>query len=553
MKGIPRVLFLMVCAGAVAVGFGCGDEGRSLLDEPIRLTPAVWTKTHELDASARGMMERYGNFHNLSVTSSDPNLFRAEYRAGYLQGLLSRDLIRAARDNVIEGAAREAGLPVRLVHDLKWLVEGVLTANLNYSLEWMRTCSDPAVREKLTGLLYRLVGIGRGAAGEDPVELHFDGEETFLPGFFTPEDLRLAFGSGRVTFQDVHFLNASTDLVDLAGALLPMGSLSERCSAFIVRTGDDLILAHNTMSPYSLSLPLRVNLDVNGVYMSVQALNPGLLGSFSDFGYNGHGILFNETTVSQQGRARPRVLALWSFWRVALAEFYADSLDSFFDYVSLEASGTYMNGYQVGDARSRTFGLVEMDEERFVFFRPAPGGGHDLVCRPACEDPTYDRTMLADDFVIGFNVPVSGEVRSALNYPPGAGAKDPVRYRQFLERIDTVRDVETAKDLITFFDPEFPRSIYARRDLGGANPRPGGSVDAKVVSASMLRPYLERTGTMEPDFWWGRSDACWMKFGPPSDEVGPFVWSESAWSDWRHEGLPDRMEGEWDLYFSHIQ
>jgi len=555
MKGIPRVLALLVWGAAVALGAAaCGENPSSPEPDLLRLTPALWTRTHDLDEAARGMMEFYGNFHNLSVTSSDPNVYRAEYRAGWLQGLLSRDAIVAARDNVIEGAVREVALPLEWIQDLKWLVEGVLTANLNYSLEWMRTCEDPSVREKLTGLLYRLLGMARGASGGEPQELRFDDAEPFVHGFFSPADLRLAFGSERVTFQDIHFLNASTDLVDLASALIPTGSLSERCSAFIVRTADDLILAHTTMSPYSLSLPMRVNLNVNGVYMSVQALNPGLLGSFSDFGYNGHGILFNETTVSQQGQARPKVLSLWSFWRAALAEFHADSLDSFFDYLSLEGSGTYMNGYQIADVRDRTFGLVEMDEDRFVFFRPLAGGGYDVECRPACADRGYDRGMLTDDYVIGFNVPVSREVRAALNYPPTAHEKDPVRSEQFMDRIGTVRDVDTARDLIAFFDPASPRSIYARRDLTGAGaPRPGGSVDAKVVSASMLRPYLERTGTLEPDFRWGRTDACWMKFGPPSEEVGPFVWSESAWSPWRHDGLPDRMEGPWELYFSHVQ
>jgi len=551
MNRICRALLVAGWGWLMAMGGGCGETAPSPGPDNVPLTPALWTRTYDLDVEARGMMEFYGNFTNLSVTSTDPNLYRAEYRAGWLQGFFSRDQIVAARDNVIEGAVMEVGLPVELIYDLKWLVEGVLTVNLDYSLDWIRTCSDPSVREKLTGLLYRLLGIARGASGGDPLELRFDGEETFAPGFFSDADLLLSFGTEEVTFQDVHFLNASTDLVDLASALVPTGSLSERCSAFIVRTGDDLILAHNSMSPYSLSLPVRLNLHVNGVYMSVQALNPGLLGSFSDFGYNGQGNLFNETTVSQQDRPRPKVLALWSFWRAALAEFYSDSLDAFFDYISLEDSGTYMNGYQIADVRNRTFGLVEMDEERFVYFRPAPGGGYDVECTPACADHEYDHTMLTPDHVIGFNCPVSRAVRAALNYPPSAEDKDPVRYSQFLDRIHTVKDVATARDLISFFDPDSPRSIYARRDLG-THPTPGGSVDAKVVSASMLLPYLDRTGRLEPDFRWGRSDGCWMKFGPPHREVGSFVWSGSAWDHWRHEMLPDRMEGQWEQYFSHV-
>ncbi len=551
MRPVRGAMALLGCL--LASFFGCGEADRSPGPEAFPLTPALRTETYGLDADAMGMMEFYGNFYNLSVTSTDPNPFRAEYRAGWLQGRLSGELIVAARDNVIEGAAMEAGLPVQLVHDLRWLVEFVLSANLDYSLAWIDRCPDPSVREKLIGLLYRLMGIARGASGREPRDLTFDGRETFAPGFFTGDDLRLSFGTDAITFQDVHFLNASTDLVDLAGALLPVGSLSERCSAFIVRTGDDLIMAHTTMSPYALSRPVRLNLYVNGVYMSAQSLNPGLLGSFSDFGYNGQGILFNETTVSQRSGSRPRILALWSFWRAALAEFHATSLADFFDYISLEASGTYMNGYQIADVRTRQFGLVEMDEERFVFFRPLASGGYDLECRPACEELRYDRTMLTDEYAIGFNLPVSLAVREALNYPPDAEDQDPVRYAQFRDRIRTVQDLATARDLITCFDPAFPRSIYSRRDLDPDRPEPGGSVDAKVVSASMLLPYLERSGTLEPDFWEGRSDGCWMKFGPPSRDTGPFVWSESPWMDWRHDLLPDRMEGPWEIYFSHVQ
>jgi len=66
-------------------------------------------------------------------------------------------------------------------------------------------------------------------------------------------------------------------------------------------------------------------------------------------------------------------------------------------------------------------------------------------------------------------------------------------------------------------------------------------------------PHLESAGELEPGFWWGKSDGCWMKFGPPHEEIGAFVWSESAWSDWRHELLPDRLAGDWQMYFSHIR
>ncbi len=41
--------------------------------------------------------------------------------------------------------------------------------------------------------------------------------------------------------------------------------------------------------------------------------------------------------------------------------------DEFFDLVSLEASGTYMNGYMVIDAETREIGLVEMSYQSLVY------------------------------------------------------------------------------------------------------------------------------------------------------------------------------------------
>ena len=541
---LPALVLVAWCCG-------CGESETASAPE-IALTPAEWTDSLRLDDRAGGMLEFYGNFYNLSVASHDPNPYRAEYRAGWVQGKLSRGLVPAARDNTLEGAVREAGLPVELIGPLKWIVELVLTVNLDYTLDWVERCPDPGVREKMCCLIYRMLGIARGASGEGPQETRFDGEEILDLDFFQGHGLELSYGQDEVSFQDIHFLNAATDLVDLASVLLPVGALADRCSAFIVRTGTDLILAHTTWTLYSLSLPMRVNLRVNGEYLSAQAMAPGLLASATDFGYNGHGLIFNETTVTQQERARPQVGALWTCWRAALAETYARSLEEFFDYLSLENSGTYMNGYQIAEADTKRFGLVEMDETRFTFFRPREEGGYEVVCRPDCATQEYDQTMLTPDTLIGFNFPVSHAVRESLHYPADPASRD-ARYGQFLERIDTVTDLASARALITFHDPRVPRSIYSRWDRVESHPRPGGAVDAKVVSASLLLPYLQGAGALEPGFWWGRSDSCWMKFGPPYEEIGAFVWSESPWKDWRHDLLPDRMAGDWQMYFSHIQ
>lgn len=535
----------------LAAWAGCGD-GSTTNPEYLGtdLTPAQWTASYVLHDDAAGVIEFYDQFYNLSVVSKDDNHLKAEYQAGYVQGRLSERLIPEARDNAIEGAVREAGLPVELIPPAKPVVEALLAVNLGYSLGWIERCEDPSLREKLLGLLYRMRGIARGASGNDPEPLRFDGREAFETGFFPQGELALAYGKDTATFMDVYFLNAATDLIDIASRFVPLASLAERCSAFIKRTATDLIIAHTTWTLYPLSLPVRFNLYLNGEYMSVQQLNPGLLCSATDFGYNSHGILFNETTVSQQGRARNSINALWTFWRAGLAELYSRSMEEFFMYMSLENSGTYMNGYQLGDVNTKSFGLVEMDEQVFYFFKPRQGGGHEVICMPECADLSYDTRMVSDTYVIGFNYPASHAVRRNLHYP-----EDPVdiRYRQLVDRIGGVADVSSAKSLITYHDDAVPRSVYSRWDRVPGHPRPGGSVDAKVVSARMLEGLLEKAGTLEPALWWGRTDGCWMKFGPPNSGGGPFVWSSSPWAHWRHELLPDVMSGQWRMYFSHVQ
>jgi hypothetical protein len=38
-----------------------------------------------------------------------------------------------------------------------------------------------------------------------------------------------------------------------------------------------------------------------------------------------------------------------------------------------------------------------------------------------------------------------------------------------------------------------------------------------------------------------------MKFGSPSVNGKPFIWSESQWKGQKLRNVPDRVEGEWTL------
>ncbi len=61
--------------------------------------PSSGPEIYVLDASAQGAAERVDNVASVTVVSSDPNLLRAEYRAGFVQGKLQAKGILAARDN----------------------------------------------------------------------------------------------------------------------------------------------------------------------------------------------------------------------------------------------------------------------------------------------------------------------------------------------------------------------------------------------------------------------------------------------------------------------
>ena len=52
-----------------------------------------------LDEDSRGYLEKVDHILNLSIVSSDVNVYKAEYEAGFIQGRLLEEHIIAARDN----------------------------------------------------------------------------------------------------------------------------------------------------------------------------------------------------------------------------------------------------------------------------------------------------------------------------------------------------------------------------------------------------------------------------------------------------------------------
>ena len=329
----------------------------------------------------------------------------------------------------------------------------------------------------------------------------------------------------------------------------PLEDDSDKCSAFVKKTSKDIFITHNSWFGY-LSQSMAMGLYVDGDFLSVNALTPGILGSSTDFGYNNKGIMFNETT-HRALYTEPKTKALWMFWRAAMAEQFASSLDEFYFYLSLEPSGTYMNGYMVVDNKTREIGLVEMSYKSFVYFKPDGHSGYSVITKPEGLSQEYDPELLQPDYILGINYPVSRQIVEDLH----AADNRPARRRQFLERIGGVTDIESAKSLITFTDPANPLSIYGRWDLGyGETPSPktvpDGSIDAKAVSASMTDYVWNLKGVYDPA---SANRAFWMKYGTPVINEKPFIWSASAWKGQKLRNVPDVVDGRFTLLKAHIR
>jgi len=503
------------------------------------------------DADTLGQMEVVNNIVNTSIVSNDPNTYKAEFEAGFLQGKLQKSQIIAARDNLwdiayLQNAAHTYPKQIPPSADELNYAQSILNTNYQYTLDYIRKEGNSDTGNKLRRLLYRLVGIYYGATRDKPEGISYD--DAWLPSF-SENELKPGYESASLSFMDVYFINAYEDFLDAADGSPQSTNHPNKCSAFVKRTSNDIIITHNTWSGF-LSQTQALSLWVNGDFISINIFSPGQIGSLTDFGYNNKNILFNETT-HHATYSEPKNESLWMFWRSALAEQFATSLDDFFKYISLEPSGTYMNGYMVVDAKTKEIGLVEMSYKNFVFFKSNDNNGYDVTTKPDGISKEYDKEMLTPDAIMGINYPASQQIRDDLK----AMDTRPARRRQFLEKLASVKDVESAKALITYTDPKNPLSIFGRWDLGygeTSTPKtiPDGAIDAKVMSASMVQDGITLKGTLDllsPD------NAFWMKFGTPIVDGKPFIWSQSQWKSWKLRDVPDRLDGEFTLVKTHIR
>ncbi|MBF0498208.1 MAG: hypothetical protein HQK58_16790, partial [Deltaproteobacteria bacterium] len=153
--------------------------------------------------------------------------------------------------------------------------------------------------------------------------------------------------------------------------------------------------------------------------------------------------------------------------------------------------------------------------------------------------------------IIGNNYPASYLIRDELQ-PVDTR---PARKRQLLAQIRSVKDIESAKALITYIDPANPLSIFGRWDLGygeTAYPKtiPDGAVDAKAASASMISYASGLQGLLVAN---SPNHNFWMKFATAYADGKPFIWSQSQWKGQKLRDVPDVIDGQYHLLDAHFR
>lgn len=520
-----------------------------------------------LDEYTCGFAQCIDNNWNFAIYAQNPNIsiYQNEYNAGYVQGKVQGNaMIAATRNNswknFLIGATPQDNLNVDMHPEYLTASAESLIQNYNYTYDVLSGKQDDPMYRNITRLVFRMLGIYDGAAGNEPRK-NVALADLALSAFDAAQ-LKLGYDSDPLTYMDVIFINMQYDLFDAIGDKigLVMGygtakkaknaaDQSDHCTAFTKMMPDhNVFWTHNSWCCF-WAQSCAVTYVIGDDFVTQNANCPGQFGSNTDFGFNGNGIGFNETTHVDL-YDKTKLDGIFLAYRSAAAEQFSHSIQEFYDYCKLDNTGTYLNGYHLVDANTGEIGLLDMSYNRFVLF--VCDGKEVKLTDSTGYVPThldYDHHLITPTHVFGVNQPVSWWV----GYELESMNLRPMRRNQLWARIDTVNDIETAKDLITYTEDREPLSVYGRWDLGYgttemARMRPDGSVDAKAGSAELIRETLKNLSRV-PDIN-GTKTSFWMKFGTAHVQQLPFIWSQSPWADMKQDEsvdfVPDALDGRWN-------
>lgn len=167
--------------------------------------------------------------------------------------------------------------------------------NYSYSIDYARNLSDPTIQNYMKRLIFRMLGVYHGVVLNQPEALDFSGEWLPALDYFSESELQCNYETETLSFMDLYFINAQMDLFGYV--LHPVNQHHySRCTAFAKKTEDDIFMAHNSWSSF-LDQSMAGSFYVNGSFCALNMAAPGLIRSGQDFGYNGKGIMFFETTI----------------------------------------------------------------------------------------------------------------------------------------------------------------------------------------------------------------------------------------------------------------
>ncbi len=522
-----------------------------------------------MDEFTCGFAQCVDNNWNYAIYAQNPNIsiYQNEYNAGYVQGKVqSNHTIVATRNNswknFLIGSTPEDNISIEVKPEYLTACASTIVENYNYLCDWAEQRKDDPKVQKIIRLMYRQLGIWDGAAGNAPKK-DVKYSDLLLSSYDSAQS-KLYYGLDPLSFLDVIFINSQYDLFDAVGDKigLVMGygsakkatpavktSTSDHCTSFTKMMPDkNVFWVHNSWCCF-YAQSCAVTYCIGEDFVTQNANCPGQFGSNTDFGFNGNGIGFNETTHVDLYN-EPKVLGVWLTYRSAAAEQFARNIQEFYEYCSLDNTGTYLNGYHIVDANTGEIGDLDMSYKRFVLF--VCDGKTVKVTDSTGYKPTaldYDHHLITPTHIFGVNQPVSWWV----GYELESMNLRPMRRNQLWARIDTVKDIETTKDLITYTEDREPLSVYGRWDLGYGTTemprvRPDGSVDAKACSIEMIKEVL--SGLSRKPSINGQKTSFWMKFGTAHVRQLPFIWSQSKFADFKgpeeEDCVPDALDGKWN-------
>ena len=196
--------------------------------------------------------------------------------------------------------------------------------------------------------------------------------------------------------------------------------------------------------------------------------------------------------------------------------------------------------------------LIEMSYKRFGMLRSGQDGSLTGMFSTGEEfdmNLDYDNHLMTGEYILGVNYPVIKKIA----YDLASTDNRPMRRVQFFNMIGKVKNMEDAKELITYISDDEPLSICGRWDIGTGTTEypktiPDGAVDAKAFSAYKVCELLDSLTFTSCEQ--GGRVSFWMRYGVAPFKGENFVWSKSQWAEYKDDPekdfVPDDVSGAWN-------